>query len=170
MGGLDFYAGGAIQYEFASPTQFVSGDLSGMVLSLDETSLALDGGALFTLKASVLDFGVANGAKIGQLDYALAAGGSVEEGSFHFYNFDFTNGSCDANGYCAASGQYRLWGNNWDNGVADRPDGNVLVDGVVATRHRGIDLGGRIAPVPEPSAALLFGLGALAVGAGIRRD
>ncbi len=35
---------------------------------------------------------------------------------------------------------------------------------------RGIDIGGRVVPaVPEPSAALLFGLGALVIGGGVRR-
>ena len=172
MGGLDLYAGGAIEYAFSSPTQFMSGDLTDSVLTLNETSLRLDGGSVFNVRASVLDFGVADGALIGALGYELVdVGGSVEAGSFYFYNFDLTKGSCIANGICSASGQYRLWGNNWENAAADRPFGNVLVDGQRVTRHRGIDLGGDIvsAPVPEPSAALLFGLGSLVVGGGIRR-
>ena len=172
MGGIDLYAGGAIEYAFSGPTQFISGDLTGSVLSLDDASLALDGGSIFNVRASVLDFGVAPGGLIGALGYELVdAGGQVEVGSFYFYNFDLTNGSCDANGICSASGQYRLWGNNWENALADRPLGNVMINGQRATRFRGIDLGGDIvsAPVPEPDAALLFGLGSLVVGGGFRR-
>lgn len=172
LGGIDLYAGGAIEYAFAGPTQFLSGDLTGSVLRLDDASLALDGGSIFNVGASVLDFGVAEGGLIGALGYELVdAGGDVEVGSFYFYNFDLTDGRCDANGLCSASGQYRLWGNNWENAVEDRPLGNVVINGQPATRLRGIDLGGGIvsAPVPEPRAALLFGLGSLVVGSGLRR-
>ena len=172
MGGLDFYAGGVIQYEFSSPTQFMSGDLTGSVLSIDASSLSLDGGSLFKVQSSVLDFGVANGDLIGALGYELVdSGGSAETGAFYFYNFDFTNGSCDANALCQATGEYRLWGNNWANAISDRPDDNVMIDRMFATRHRGIDLGGDFvsAPIPEPSSAVLFGFGALAVGGGLRR-
>lgn len=107
----------------------------------------------------MLDFGVANGSLIGTLAHEpVDGGGRVETGSFYFYDLDYTDGSCDANGFCSDSGQYRLWGNNWDNAVEDKPEGNVFVDGVAATRSRGIDVGGNIsaAPVPEPGAALLF--------------
>jgi len=172
MGGMDLYAGGSIQYAFAAPTQFMTGDLTGNVLSLEANSLALDGGAVFNVESSVLDFGVANGALIGALGYQLVdAGGSVESGNFYFYNLDYTNGSCDANGFCSNSGEYRLWGNNWENAVGLLTDGNVVVDGQSATHRRGIDLGGNIvaAPVPEPSAALLFGFGTLVAGRGLRR-
>ena len=172
MGDMDLYAGGAVQYAFSSPTQYMTGDLTDSVLTLGENSLLLDGGSIFNVKSSVLDFGVAEGALIGALGYEIvSAGGSVEAGAFYFYNYDLTNGSCDANGFCSDSGEYRLWGNNWENALYDRPDGNVIVDGQRMTRLRGIDLGGDIvaAPVPEPSAALLFGLGSLVVGGGLRR-
>lgn len=174
MGGMDFYAGGSIEYEFSSPTQLMTGDLDGFVLNFDAYSLLLDGGYIFSIEDSALDFGVAGGELIGTLGYEIvdiSQGGNVESGSFYFYNFDYTNGSCDANGFCSDSGQYRLWGNNWDNSLGDKSEGNVYVDGVQTTRHRGIDLGGAIvaAPVPEPSAALLFGFGSLIVGSGIRR-
>jgi len=67
-------------------------------------------------------------------------------------------GCVSGDGFCSDGGQYRLWGNNWENAVEDKPEGNVYVDGVAATRSRGIDVGGNIseAPFPEPGAALLF--------------
>ena len=171
-GGMDLYAGGSIQYGFAGPTQFMMGDLTGDVLSLEASSLALDGGSIFNVQNSELDFGVANGELIGSLGYELVdSGGSVETGSFYFYNFDLTSGRCDANGFCSNSGEYRLWGNNWENAVADSQKGNVVIDGLRDTRLRGIDLGGNVAsaPVPEPSAALLFGFGSLVACRGLRR-
>ena len=51
--------GGAIQYEFPSPTQYLTGDLTGSVLTLDAGSLSLSGGSIFHVQYSVLDFGVA---------------------------------------------------------------------------------------------------------------
>ena len=149
---------GEIQYGFSGPTQYLTGDLTGSVLTLDGGSLALNGGSIFNVQASVLDFGVGNGQLIGALGYQLVdVGGSVENGSFYFYNHDYSDGQCDANGLCSDSGVYRLWGSNWDDGSADGQKIRV---------NRGIDLGGQIvsAPVPEPSAALLFGLGSLVVG------
>lgn len=171
-GGSNFYAGGSISYAFSDPVQFMTGDLTGSVPTLDASSLLLDGGSLFNIESAVLDFSVAAGSVIGLLGYELVdVGGSVESGSFYFYNFDYTDGSCDANGLCVDSGQYRRWGNNWENAIHDKPQGSVFVDGVLATRFRGIDLGGEIvsAPVPEPSAALLFGFGALIVGSRLHR-
>ncbi len=171
-GGVEFYAGGPVQYGFSGPTQFLTGDLTADVLSLEAGSLALDGGSIFNVQTSVLDFGVAGGDLIGSLGYEwVDVGGSVETGSFYFYNFEYTNEGCDANGFCSDSGEYRLWGNNWENAVEDQAKGNVVINGIRESRQRGIALGGRVvsAPVPEPSAALLFGFGALVVGGRLRR-
>lgn len=169
MGGLDFYAGGGISHEVAGPTQYLTGDLTGDVLTITGGTLSLVGGGTLGFDYSVLDFGVASGSLIGSLGYELTeSSGSVEIGSFYFYNFDYTNGSCDANGLCD-DGEYRLWGNNWD-AAEGLPSNNVVRDGQLVTARRGIDLGGQVsAPVPEPSAALLFGAGALVAGSGLRR-
>ncbi len=173
MNGLEFQTAGSIQYEFSAPTQSVQGTLVDSVLTLESTSLQLAGGSIFELQASVLDFGVADGGLIGSLGYRLidGASGSVESGAFSFYNLDFTNGSCDANGLCASTGAYRLWGNNWDAAAGNQGLENVIVDGVATTRLRGIDLGGEVtvAPVPEPGAALLFGAGIMLAGGRLRR-
>lgn len=172
-GGLEFRTSGSIQYEFSAPTQFVQGTLVDSVLTLESTSLQLDGGSIFELRGSVLDFGVTEGGLIGSLGYRLVDGasGSVESGAFSFYKLDFTNGACDANGLCASTGAYRLWGNNWDAASGNQGIDNVIVDGVTTTRLRGIDIGGDIAvaPVPEPGAALLFGAGIMFAGGRLRR-
>lgn len=172
--GLEFQTTGSIQYRFSAPTQSVRGELVDSVLTLEATSLQLDGGSIFELRTSVLDFGVTEGGLIGSLGYRLVDGasGSVESGAFSFYNLDFTNGACDANGFCASTGSYRLWGNNWDATFGSGGVDNVIVDGVAITRLRGLDLGGDIAaaPVPEPGAALLFGAGVMLAGGHLRRN
>jgi len=171
--GLEFQTAGSIQYAFSAPAQSVHGTLVDSVLTLESTSLQLDGGSIFELRGSVLDFGVAEGGLIGSLGYRLVDGasGSVESGAFSFYNLDFTKGACKANDLCGSTGTYRLWGNNWDAASGNRGIENVIVDGVATTRLRGIDLGGDIAvaPVPEPGAALLFGAGIMLAGGRLRR-
>ncbi len=168
-GGMDFHTGGPVEHGFSHPRQLLDGDLTDSVLSLEAGSLQLDGGVVFDVRHSVLDFRVSPGSRIGSIGYDLVDGGSIESGAFHFYAFDFTDGACDANGLCL-EGEYRLWGNNWENAAGPPPIGNVLLDGVLATRHRGIDLWGRVSPaVPEPGAALLFGLGTIVVGHATRR-
>ena len=56
----------------------------------------------------------------------------------------------------------RGWGNSWDalaaDGSADIPDLQI-----------GMDIGARVAPIPEPASLGLFSLGALLVGSAIRR-
>jgi len=158
--GALFLMSGSITYE-VNPTGVLTGDLVGDVLSVSGI-VQLNGAGTLEL-SGVLDFGVASGDLIGELDYVLTTGGgsTVESGTFFFFNNDYTNGTCDANGLCGDL--YRLWGNNWDNVAAglDPPTDRVL---------RGIDLGGVIAPIPEPGAGLLFGAAFFVVGWALRRD
>ncbi len=171
MDDMNLYRDGEIDYKVEGETHYLTGDLTDSVLTIDGGSLSLNHDSTLILKSSVLDFNVADASLIGGIGYELVdAVGSVESGSFYFYNFVLSRaGECLANGYCPDTGEYRLWGNNWENALADKPEGNVTVDGFIATRHRGIDLGGNIsAPVPEPSAALLFGIGFLVAGRGLR--
>ncbi len=174
--GATYWRSGSIDFNVNPPGE-LSGDLTGEVLSSVSGLVALDGAGTILLDG-MLDFSVADGDLIGTLDYELTTGGGahVETGTFYFFNYAFSSGTCDANDLCGDV--YRLWGNNWDNQAADagllKPDDNVMVswDGgasfVMGTEHRGVDLGGMITLVPEPHAAVLFAVGLSAAGISIR--
>ncbi|MGH0037513.1 MAG: hypothetical protein ACQGVK_20995 [Myxococcota bacterium] len=79
-------------------------------------------------------------------------------GTFHFWNHTFAG---PANGFDGTT--LRAWGNNWANeGLGNPGDGY---------KPWGMDIGAVVseAPVPEPGAAAVFGLGLLITRVGVRR-
>ncbi|MCP5058056.1 MAG: hypothetical protein GY937_15225 [bacterium] len=131
-----------------TPNQTVTGSLTA-----NQTGNAFSGisgnlliGATSQVVSGSLDFSVASGASLGSLTI-----GSL--GTFDFVN---QNMSGPANGF--SGGVISLWGQNF------APSKTPVKGGY------GIDLSFKVSPaIPEPSAALVFGLGALIVRTGARR-
>jgi len=98
--------------------------------------------------SGALDFGVAAGQQIGSLTI-----GSL--GTFDFMNL--RHGTTVANTWDPTTGLLYLWGQDF------APTSTAPAGGL------GIDLGANVAPIPEPTAALVFGLGTLLVASGKRR-
>lgn len=122
----------------------------GLVLQGIQGELALGTGSVLTVSDGVIDL-------TGEED-EFGSFLETDLGTFHFYNHSFAG---PANGFDGES--LRLWGNNWSNeGIGD-PGGDH--------ERWGLDLGGKVgsAPVPEPGAALAFGLGTVILRSGLRR-
>jgi hypothetical protein len=117
--------------------------------TLQATTLGTGEVLALTLEGT-LDFGVPVGESMGFLEYALEGG---ESGAFEFYNISFGGGPANDIG----EHEIHLWGQNFERfGEA----GEITA--------RGMDLGGAIRPVPEPSAAMHFAAGGLLLAAVVR--
>ncbi|MFQ5697145.1 MAG: hypothetical protein ACE5IL_02540 [Myxococcota bacterium] len=125
-------------------------DLQGNVFSGIHGALrysgALGSGSL-TVVGGSLDFGVAPDTMLGSLK-------TLELGEFFYLNHTFAGTANSFDGQ-----NLRLWGNNW----------NAITEIAGPTNRFGSDLGGRVRPVPEPTAALVFGVGSLLVSGALRR-
>jgi hypothetical protein len=165
--GGKYWRSGAINYQ-VNPDGLLTGDLSSDVLTMNGSMSLINAPGQLLLNGTI-DFGssVTAGALMGTLDYELTTSGGtrVETGTFYFFNYnDFANDpACNPNDLCAGD-IYRLWGNNWNNVDAGttQPADNVMVSTdsgttfALATAHRGIDMGGVVAAVPEPGPMVLF--------------
>jgi len=119
----------------------LTADQSGIAFSNIQGSFSA-GGTTYAVTGGSLDFGAAAGTVLGHLDVTGL-------GTFTFYNL--RHGTQIANTFDAASGTGFLWG-------------QTFAPSSVAQKGWGIDLGFTAAPaIPEPNAALLFGVGGLIV-------
>lgn len=132
------------------------GEIFGAIngtLTADQT------GNVFDSIAGTLTFNSANHTVSGALDFGVAAGeimGSLTIGSMGtFYFYQDRHGTTVANTYDGVDMVY-LWGQNFAPSLT--PTGDA------------VDLAFKVSPaIPEPSAAVVFGLGILLVGARGRR-
>jgi len=123
------------------------------VSRFDQITGSLSIGGVSHVVSGALDFGVAAGQQIGEL--------TVQGfGTFLFVND--RHGTAIANTWnptAPRTGDLYLWGQTFA----------PTAPGAKPPAGWGIDLGMSARPIPEPSAALVFGLGALLVGANRRR-
>ena len=143
-----------------SKTHALSGTLYGELTeteliihtsTLEATTLDTQEVLSLTLEGT-LDFSVPDGDSMGFLYYSLEGG---ESGAFEFYNVAFGGGPANDIG----EHELHLWGQNFER---------YAEPGTFAGTTRGMDLGGAIRPVPEPSAAMLFAAGGLLLAAALR--
>ncbi len=149
-----YYPSGSLLFEL---TGTVSGTWDGSVLTVSSSTLqaeALTASGLAGNYNLTFTGGSVQANGLGTLDFTFDAPGYPGSGTFYFFAEDFVDQANSVSGDTLA-----LWGNNWDNWADSRPTSGAL----------GIDLKGTGAAVPEPGAALAFGVGALLIGATTRR-
>ena len=155
--GMDpYYPSGSLLFEL---TGTVSGTWDGSVLTVSNSTLqaeALTASGLAGTYNLTFTGGSIQADGLGTLDFTFDAPGYPASGTFYFFAEDFVPA---LNVNSVSGSQLALWGNNWDNWNQSRPQAGAL----------GIDLKGTGAAVPEPGAVLVFGAGALLIGATTRR-
>lgn len=141
----------------------LAADLDGQVLTVGAGEVSMSGrnghaGGTMTLSGS-LDFADSDGDQLlGTLDYEIQyEDGGTRSGAWHFFDEDFSNAAQPPNNLFA-DGSLRLWGNDWNNLATD-----AHLQGL------GIDIGGKVRPIPEPHSTLLFLAGSLIVGGALAR-
>lgn len=142
----------------------LTGDFDGTTLALAPstlTAVGVGGGfsGSWTIDLTGGTITAAGSVAGGSLDYVLRRPDATvyDAGTFHFAPVDFPGAPNSLSGT-----QLALWGNNWNNAAA----GPSSVQNPL-----GFDLRaqGSTAPVPEPSAVLLFGAGMFVVVRSTRR-
>ncbi len=155
-----FYPGGTILFDLSGT---LSGDFDGTTLTLDPGSLSAAGvgggfSGAWTLDIAGGAIAAAGSFAGGTIDYVLRRPDAsvFDSGTFHFAPVDFPGAPNSLTGT-----QLALWGNNWNNSVAG-PSSVAFPIGF------DIRAQGQTAPIPEPSALLLFGAGMFLVVQGTR--
>lgn len=136
------------------------------------TTSCMSGSSLGRLSGS-LDGHLEDGMLLG-LTGDVYIGGATNQTFAVTGSFDFTPGGSGGTLLFAGLGEFEF-ANQIISGPANSFDGTQLYawGGIAGPQGAGyvagIDIAGSVAAVPEPSAALLFGIGTLVVGAGTRR-
>jgi len=145
-----------------SPGAYTLSGIGGTLTSTLTTDGALKFGGTagstetFTITAGSSLTDVAGSTASGTLNYSLS-GAFNGTGSFDFKPVAFLTGTTSPNSL--SNSWLYLWGDNWNIANARPTDGSAL----------GVDLSGKITPVPVPAAAVLFGTGLVGLAGAVRK-